>query len=162
MEWEKLVKRYVWDDDKTPYFVPIARLTRRQADNEILVYCLFLGVLFAVVTVASLSAAGPHGRSLGMAFYSFSVVCAAIVFGMTKSFAAVVYLSVTPLAGLLYLFVFGFSSQRELVDTLVVTGLLALLLGYSVRILALARAYARLPQSKDDAERPRFRRPFGR
>ena len=45
VNWENLVKRYVWDDDRTPYLVPASRITRRQADYEIYAYTVFLGDL---------------------------------------------------------------------------------------------------------------------
>jgi hypothetical protein len=31
MDWESLFKRYVWSDVRTPYLVPVARLSRVQA-----------------------------------------------------------------------------------------------------------------------------------
>ena len=36
--WEKYVKKYVWDDDSTPYFIPVRKLKRYQADKELLLY----------------------------------------------------------------------------------------------------------------------------
>ncbi len=150
MDWESLFKRYVWDDNKTPYLVPVAKLNRRQADSEIMIYSLFLGVLFGIVAVASLSADAPHGYSPGMALYGFSVVCAAVCFGVAKSYAAALYLSATPLAGLAYVLLYGFGSERELVDTVVVAVVLLLLLRYSLRIVAVARAYPELPQAPGD------------
>ena len=38
MNWESFVKRYIWDDDRTPYLVRISRITRRQADHEVYLY----------------------------------------------------------------------------------------------------------------------------
>lgn len=34
MDWEKHFKKYVWDDDKTPYFTPVLKLNRRQARDR--------------------------------------------------------------------------------------------------------------------------------
>ena len=147
MDWENLFKRYVWDARTTPYLVPIAQLNRRQADSEILAYCLFLGILFGVVAVSSLSALAPHGYSPGMAFYGFSVVCAAVCFGIAKSYLAALYLAATPLTGLVYVGLYGFGSERELLDTVIVAVVLLLLLRYSHRIVALARAYPDLPEA---------------
>ena len=156
LDWEGLIKRYVWDHRTTPYLVPLAKLNRRQADYEILAYCLFLGVLFAVVAVTALSGATSHGRSPGMALYGFSVVCAAMVFGFGKSYAAALYLGTTPLAGLAYLLLYGFRSDRHLLDTLVVTVLVLLLLWYTLRITTVARIYPTLPEPGDD-DSPRRR-----
>ena len=84
LDWENLFKRYVWDDRTPPYFVPLSRLNRLQADNEILAYCLFLGVLFGVVALTSLSDATRHGRSPFITVFAFTVVLAAITFGFAN------------------------------------------------------------------------------
>ena len=55
LDWEGLFKRYVWDNRTTPYLVPLSKLNRRQADNEILAYSLFVGVLFGIVAITALS-----------------------------------------------------------------------------------------------------------
>ena len=61
VSWEKLIKRYIWDDDRTPYLVPASRMTRKQADHEIFAYTIFLGILLAIVCLAALPI--PAGRS---------------------------------------------------------------------------------------------------
>ncbi|MCH2345768.1 MAG: hypothetical protein MK321_14820, partial [Pseudomonadales bacterium] len=141
LDWENLFKRYVWDDRTTPYLVPLSRLNRYQADNEILAYCLFLGVLFGVIGLTAMSGATPHGRSPIIAVYGITVVFAAIAFGIAKHYFAALYLSATPLAGLVYLLIYGFRSDRHLVDTLLVGLVVLLLLWYSLRVIALARVY---------------------
>ena len=151
MEWDKYFKRYVWNDQTTPYLTPVDQLNRRQANSEILFYCLFLGVLFAVITLASLRG-GPDGRSLGMAFYSFSVVCACVLFGMAKLYPAALYLSATPLAGLAYLALFRFNSDTARIDTIVVLFVLILALRYSFRIVAVARNYPQFPPEPPDEQ----------
>ena len=155
VDWENLIKRYVWDDRTTPYLVPVARLNRRQADYEIAAYCLFLGILFGVVSLASLTDATPHGQSPGMAMYGFTVVCATVLFGIAKSTAAALYLSATPLAGFAYLLVYGVGG-RELLDTLIVAVILLILLRYSLRIVAISRAYPGLPEAGEE-DTPRRR-----
>jgi len=159
LDWENLIKRYVWDDRTTPYLIPVARLHRRQADYEIAAYCLFLGIFFGVVSLASLTDATPHGQSPGMAMYGFSVVCAAVLFGILKNSAAALYLSATPLAGFAYLLVYGVGG-RELLDTLIVAVILLILLRYSLRIVAISRAYSDLSEPGD--EDPPRRRLFKR
>lgn len=156
MDWESLFKRYVWDDRTTPYLITVAKLNRQQANNEILAYTLFLGILFGVVAITSVSEASPHGRSPLMALYGFSVVCAAILFQYTKALPAALYLAATPLAGLLYLFVFGLDGEREPIDTAIVAGVVLLLLLYSLRVINLARAYPMLPESTDESPRRRL------
>ena len=160
LDWENLFKRYVWDDRTTPYLVPLSRLNRYQADNEILAYCLFLGILFGVIALTAMSGATPHGRSPLMALYGITVVLAAIVFGIAKNYLAALYLSATPLAGLVYLLIYGFSSDRHLVDTLLVALIALLLLWYSMRVIALARVYPNLrkPENEEQPRRRLFKR----
>ncbi len=156
MNWEKLFRKYIWDDQTTPYLVTYDKLNRRQANSEILVYCLFQGIFFAIVVIASLRG-GPDGRALGAALYGFSVVCAAALFGMLKSQPAALYLSATPLVALAYIFLYGLSSERAAIDTIFVTVVLLLLLRYSLRIVAIARIYPDLPEPSEDYT-PRRRR----
>ncbi len=150
LEWEKLFRKYVWNDQTTPYLTSVPDLNRRQANSEILFFCLFLAVLFGVVGLTSLRG-GPEGRSIGVAYYGFSVVCAAVLFGIAKTYAAALYLSATPLAGLAYLFFYGMGAERPTGDTVIVTIVLLVLLRYSVRIVAVARAYPGLPTAPPDA-----------
>ena len=160
LDWENLFKRYVWDDRTTPYLVPLSRLNRNQADNEILAYCLFLGIIFGVVALTAMSGATPHVRSPIMALYGITVVLAAIAFGIAKNYFAALYLSATPLTGLVYLLIYGFRSDRYLVDTLLVGLVVLLLLWYSLRVIALARAYPNLrkPENEEQPRRRLFKR----
>lgn len=156
LDWEGLFKRYVWDDRKTPYLVPVSKLNRRQADNEILAYSLFVGILFAVVALSGLTGSASHGRSPFMMLYGFSVVCAAVLLHYTKSVLAAFYLAATPVAGLAYLLVFGLASNRALVDTVIVAAIALLLLWYSWRLVNLTRAYPALPDAEPDPPRRRL------
>ena len=149
MDWEKLFLKYIWNDQTTPYLVPLDKLNQRQGNSEILIYSLFLGVFFGIVAIISLRG-GPDGRSLGAAYYGFSVVCAAVLFTIMKSYGAALYMSATPAVALVYIYFYGLGSQREVFDTLIVTVILLLLLRYSFRIVALARLYPDLPVVEPD------------
>lgn len=149
MDWEKLFLKYIWNDQTTPYLVPLEKLNQRQGNSEILIYSIFLGVFFGITALISLRG-GPDERSLGVAFYGFSVVCAAALFIIMKSYQAALYLSVTPAVALVYLYFYGLGSERELFDTVIVTVILILLLRYSLRIVAIARAYPELPAAGPD------------
>lgn len=149
MDWEKLFLKYVWNDQTTPYLVPVEKLNRRQGNSEILIYSLFLGVFFGATVLISLRG-GPEERSLGVAFYGFSVVCAAALFTILKSYPAALYLSATPAVALVYLYLYGLGAEREKYDTVIVTVILILLLRYSLRIVALARAYPGFPAAGPD------------
>jgi len=147
MAWEKFVKRYVWDDTKTPYFVRVSKLTKVQAGYELFSYSIFLGVLFAVISVVSLSEHAPQGRSDVVSLYAFCVVCGAIVLSMTKSPIAAHVCASAPLAALLYFFLEGFPPGLGEIDKWVLVGAALGILGYSLRVVAMAKSYPNMPDA---------------
>ena len=153
MNWEKLFLRYIWNEQTTPYLTPVEKLNRRQGNSEILIYSLFLGVFFATVSLVALIG-GPEGKSLGISVYGFSVVCAAALFYILKSYSAALYLSATPLAALAYVIFYGLGAERAVFDTLLVVVILLLLLRYSFRIVSIARIYPELPEPTEPPEPP--------
>jgi hypothetical protein len=141
LDWEKLFKRYVFDDTRTPYLVAVARLTQRQARYELFVYTLFMGVLFGVLAVASISTALPHRGALGVPIYALSVVWAAIALGLTRHAWAAAYCACAPVAGLLYLALFGFHPNLGPWDKALLVVVLLLWLRYSWRVMTIVRTY---------------------
>lgn len=146
MDWEKHFKKYVWDDDKTPYFTPVAKLNRSQASNEITIYALFIGTLFCVVTVLANTGALPHGRSFAVALYAFTMVCAAIVFGFSKHYLAAWYCGLAPVAALVYFYLFGFHPNSGAIDHIVILVLVGLWLRYSWRVIAIGKHFENMPE----------------
>ena len=152
MDWEGLFKKYIWNEQTTPYFTKVSELNQRQGKSEIILYSLLLGVFFAIVSLFSIgSTTEQYGFGAGL--YGFSVVCAAVIFGIMKNYYAALFLSASPLASLAYLFFHGLSSDREKIDTLIVTILLLLLLRYSIRIVAIAKCYPSFPIPDDPFRR---------
>ncbi len=147
MEWEKLFRRYDWNDRTTPYLTPSDKLNPDQAKSEDLFYCLFHAILFGVITIAALG--GSDAQSMVVAYYSFSVVCAAVLFMMMKSYPAALYLSATPLVAIVYVLIFRYGSGAGSIDTIFVLCVLALFLRYSFRIVSVARNYPDLPPAED-------------
>ncbi len=147
MSWDKFVKKYVWDDTKTPYFVRVAKLNKVQAGYEIFSYSLFLAILFAVVSVVSLSDQAPQGRSDVVSIYAFCVVCGAIILAMTKSPAAAYVCASAPPAALLYFFLKGFPSGLGEIDKWLLVAAALGLLGYSIRVVTMAKAYPNMPDA---------------
>ena len=72
------------------------------------------------------------------------------------SYAAALYLSAAPLAGLAYTIFYGIGSDRGLLDSLLVALVLIVLLCYSRRIIAIARLYPTLTEG-DDSDTPKRR-----
>jgi hypothetical protein len=144
MSWEKLFKRYIWDDDRTPYFVPAAKMTRKQADHEIFAYTVFLGILFSVICLAALS--GHADQSDLIVLYGFTALVSTVVLGVTKHLYAAYYCGAAPAAFLLYLLAYGFPSGLAAIDHFVLIAFALIWLRYSYRIVAIARAYPDLPE----------------
>ncbi|MGB8434226.1 MAG: hypothetical protein WCE38_08210 [Burkholderiales bacterium] len=149
MEWDKMLKRYVWDDAKTPYFVAVARLTSSQARHELFTYTLFLGILFGVLAVIALSSRFPHGHSDIVPLYAFSIVCGAIILGITKHYYAALYCASAPIAGLAYFAVYGFHANLGTIDKIVLVAVMLVWLRYCLRTIAIARAYPGMPDRSD-------------
>ena len=136
LDWEKLVKRYVWHDERTPYFTRVAHLTRRQAHYELFGYALFMGVLFGVISIAALSG--------WVSLYAFSVCCAAILLGTTRHPWAALWCAGAPLALLAYFGAWGFHPALESVEKVLVVAIVVAWLLYSRRAVAVARAWQEL------------------
>jgi hypothetical protein len=147
---DKFFRKYVWDDQRTPYLVPVARLTRRQAEYEILYYSILAGVLFGLISLASLSSHLPHGNASVVSLYAFTQVCATLLLGTTRSAWAALYAAGAPIAALLYFVLFGFHPSLGWADKTLLIVAVVLWLWYCARLLAVARAYPALP----DAPRP--------
>ena len=141
LDWEKLVKRYVWHDERTPYFTRVENLTRRQAHYELLAYSLFMGVLFGALSFASLSNALPHGDNALVSIYAFTVCCAAVLLGATRHPWAAAWCAAAPFALFAYFAFFGFDPQFGLVDKIVVVSFVVALLLYGRRVMAVTRAW---------------------
>ncbi|MEM7408266.1 MAG: hypothetical protein AAF458_23455 [Pseudomonadota bacterium] len=138
---EKFLKRYVWDDEKTPYFTPSRKLNRRQAHFEALAYSVFVCVLFGAVALASLTGAGGQPRAEGVALYGFTIICAGVIFGFTKHYYAALWLSTAPAGAIGYLLVYGFKPKWAGIDQAVVIAFVLVWIFYSIRIVAIGRRF---------------------
>ncbi len=148
LDWETLVKRYVYNPAKTPYFTAVGRLNRAQARGELFVYTLLLAVLMGVVGVAALSPALPHGGAVGVPIYALAVAIVAVVFGLTKHVAAAAFCATAPVAALLYLALYGFQPDLGIADHILLVVIMLLWLRYSWRTLKIAKAYPALPEAE--------------
>ena len=149
LDLHSYIKKYVWDANKTPYFVRVNKLNQNQADHELFAYTFFIGLLFGLISVISLTENAPHGKSYPMALYAFSVAGSAVLFSVTRHIYAAYYFTMAPLATLLYLFYRGFPPNFATIDKIVVVAITLGLLCYSMRFLAIAKAYHHLPQGDD-------------
>lgn len=143
---DKYFRKYVWDDERTPYLISVTRLTRAQIEYELRFYAVITGVLFALVSLAALSQSLPHGDARIVSVYAFTQVCAALLLGMTRSAWAAFYCASAPLAALLYFALFGFHPSLGAGDKTLLVAAVVLWVAYGGRLIAIARAYAGLAE----------------
>jgi hypothetical protein len=143
LDWEKLVKRYVWSDERTPYFTRVGRLSPLQAGYELRAYCLFTGIFFAVLSVAALSGKLPHGKASIVSIYAFTVVCSTVVLGFLRSRWAAMYCAAAPLGMLAYFAAYGFPEGLSGLDHALLVLVMAVWFAYSLRVVAIARVIPR-------------------
>jgi hypothetical protein len=147
VNWEKLFKRYIWDDDRTPYFVPASRMTRKQADYEIFAYAIFLGSLLTVLCLVALS---PATRSEAALLYLFTAIVATIVLGVTKHVYAAYYTGAAPVVLMLYVLLHGFPAQLAAIDHFVLIVFALVWLRYAFRVVGIAKLYGDMPEGSPD------------
>ncbi|MGH8707767.1 MAG: hypothetical protein ACREVD_06875 [Burkholderiales bacterium] len=138
---DKFFRKYLWDEERTPYLVPAARLTRRQAGYELLAYATLSGVLFVLVALVALSETLPHGNARAVSLYAFTQVCAALLLGTTRSAWAALYCATAPLAGLLYFGIFGFHPALGGGDKVLLVAAMVLWVAYCGRLIKVSRAH---------------------
>jgi len=138
LDWEKLVKRYVWNDERTPYFTRVANLTRRQAHFELLAYSVFIGMLAGVLAIAA--------PANWVSLYAFSVCCAALFLGMTRHPWAAMWCAFAPLVALGGFAVGGLPARFEAAEKILLILAALAALAYSRRLVAVARAWPRLAE----------------
>lgn len=139
--WEKLVKRYVWHDERTPYLTRVAKLTRVQAHFELAGYAFLMGVLFGVLSIFALSPKLPHGSASIVPVYAFSVCCAAVILGFTRHVAAALWCAGAPLAVLGYFAYWGFHPDLAYGDRVLLVVVVLACLAYSQRVVRVARIW---------------------
>lgn len=132
--WERWIKRYVWDDERTPYLVSPGQMTQSQARYEIFAYAVFLSCLFFIASLASAS-------SLPAMFYTLSVLAAAIILGFTKHSAAAAYCATAPIAAAFRLAVGGFQHGLGTVDAVFIILVIILWAAYGFRVISITKAY---------------------
>lgn len=151
MNWYGYIRKYVWDDQKTPYLVAVDRLNRTQARSELFTFSVLLAVFCMVIAIASLLGQAFQGQSVGVAVYTFTIFSAATVLGATRHSFAAIYCSTTAPVTLFYFFIYGFPPNLHLIDELLILALAIMLLRYSFRIIAIVKAYPFLPPADDGA-----------
>lgn len=153
-DWNGLIKRYVWDDETTPYFVPVQKLSREQADSELFFFSFLFSIFFAVLSILAFVGKLPIGPSKIATGYCFTVVAAAVFVGTIRFPWAAVYCLLAPAVIVATLFVAGFPAKMELFDQLIFLALVLAVLRYTFRVVRITMAYPNLP-SRPPKSKPR-------
>lgn len=144
LDWEKLLRRYVWHGEKTPYGTRVPALSARQARHELFACAVFTGALFGVLALATLAPGLPHGDARIVPLYAFSVCCAAAVLGTTCHPWAALWCALAPVGLLAYFALWGFHPALETADKVLLLAVVIAWLAYGRRLVAVARHSQRL------------------
>lgn len=148
MDWYHYLKRYVWDENKTPFLIDVDKLSKRQADSEIFLYAMFLSVPGALTAAAAVAYGLQNGfdRLAWIGVYGFSVCVAAALLHTKKHMVSALYCVSVPVVLFAYLFVQSYHPKLAWLDQLVLTAVLLLWLRYTARIAAIVKRYPSMPE----------------
>ena len=102
LDWYKFVRRYFWDDETTPYLVPVTKLHRGQAKHEIFAYVLFVSILYGAVMLLTMGGTRPTRTRSAPRCIPFVVVSSALTFGVTRHPFAACACVLAPAGGLVF------------------------------------------------------------
>lgn len=160
LDWERMFKRYVIDDARTPHFVRVAKLSRTQAHYEILFYAMLVVPVCIMLGVASMSGKLPHGDAPMVALYVLAAAWATIVFAWNKNQIAGAFSATIPIALLVYFVIFGFPLKMSRPDSMIVTAVVVAWAIYNWRIVRIAAAFPEMINRPDGpVAKPRRRHP---
>ena len=145
LDWYKFVRRYFWDDETTPYLVPVARLHQGQARYEIFAYAIFVSLLYGATTLLIMGGRSPYAHSFGASFYSLIVACAALTFGVTRHFLAACTCVLAPVGGLVFSLSFDIHPDLGSWDRVLLIAFSLVWLRYSMRLMHIAKIYEDMP-----------------
>ena len=151
--WEKWTKKYVWDDDKTPFFISVEKLTKLQAKKELFLYLLFVGTPFGLIGFLSLAGMtrGEHLGYLLLLFYSVTIfISLYFIFG-TKSSHAAFYSATAPLVLFFFLLFDRFPPKLHEVGQGALLVFLLLWFRYAMRIIRICK---RFPNMREGVATP--------
>jgi hypothetical protein len=156
--WYTFIRKYVWNDDKTPYLIKVDKLNRRQARSELFIYVWFLASLYGMWTLVAIVKLMPAGDLMATAltFYCLSMFLTALFFGLTKNAYAALYRVSAPVMACLILVTNALATQLSTLDKWAVATVCLLWLRYTWRVLAITRAFDGMPVGPPDDKPKRF------
>ena len=147
-DWPSFVKRYVWNSEKTPYFVKVENLTQPQAASELKLWGLFVFIAGFVLAFALLVGRIPPGPSAFAGSWAFVVSLAALTLLMLRSPAAAIICASGPVGLALKAITSGISAQPSLMNTLFFVTLMGAFAYYGYRAFRICQAFDNLPPER--------------
>ena len=147
--WFHRVKKYVWDEEKTPFHLLPVEMHKKQAHNELFIYAAIEGILTAILIFGILAQIFMGGKIayVPLLLYSLMLMGALYVLVNRKPIWAALVSSSPPLVMFGLLFWFGFHPNNTSFDKLILGGFLVFWVIYSVRILDICRNYPEMAET---------------
>lgn len=141
--WFQFVKKYVWDEDSTPYYLAPTQMHRRQAHKEVCFYAIFVGTFVGMVTTGALVQVYTTQETtyLPVLGYGLSLLAALYWLATQKHPWAVLYSASLPMAIFAVFFLYGFHPNNTYLEKVLLSGFLAFWLIYAHRLLNICRIY---------------------
>jgi hypothetical protein len=154
--WEKYVRKYIWDDQSTPFLVKVKDLSQAQASKELFLFAIFLATPFSLLSAATGTMVVQNGQFIYVfaTLYAVSIVMAAAITHHSKSRSTAIYCGTAPLALLGYFIVNGFPSKLHLLDHAIMITAILCFLRYTFRIVAIVSAYHDLKPNHEPTQDP--------
>jgi hypothetical protein len=154
--WEKYVRKYIWDDQSTPFLVKVKDLSQAQANKELFLFAIFLATPFSLLSAATGTMVVQNGQLI-YAFatlYAVSIVMSAAITHQTKNRKTAIYCGTAPLALLAYFIIAGFPPKLHLLDQAIMITAILGFLRYTFRIVAIVSAYHELKPTHEPTQDP--------
>ena len=147
MNWYNFVKKYVWDETKTPYLTGIDRLSKEQAHSELFIYVFFLVSLFGVIALVSIARMleGEGVLAIAASVVAVFVVVSACMLHATKHLTAALYCLIAPVASAGMIITDALGRPLEAIDKYFLIGITGVWLWYAFRVVAIARRFPAMP-----------------
>ncbi len=148
--WFQKVKKYVWNEDKTPFHLTPKQMRKQQAHNELFFYAAFEGVLSAMLIFGILAQMYITGDTAYVPLLLYGLIITGVQYFLIKrknTWAALLSSS-PPLVISGILFTHGFHPNNTIVEKLLLGCFLACWLIYSFRIQAICRNFPGMSDNK--------------
>ncbi len=148
--WFQSVKKYVWNEDSTPYHLPPEQMRREQAHKEVFFYAVFVGTLTGLVSLGALTQiySAQQTNYLPVLGYGCTLMIALYQLATRKLSWAALYSASPPLVVFGVFFLYGFHPNNTYLDKVLLSSFLAFWLLYAHRLFNICRRYPNMKVGK--------------